>query len=143
MLRLLVGALIGAALVGGAVWSTGLLRSALVPPSAARAAEFRYLAKEAIEAVDTPCRLSRSADNDVILARPREALRRYREQLGDTVDAKHFRIAEADVEYMKTLILVECRPPDDRRGSKTVTQDVLDTAKQRLSLLETKFPASP
>lgn len=108
-------------------------------PRVNRAAEFRYLVRELVDATSPLCRISRLAEDDVVLAPARAEISRFNKRLEGTPLAAHYEIAEADVRFLKLITQVDCADPGPEPVAE-LQQEYLSSAQQQIAAIEARFP---
>lgn len=113
-----------------------MLRSLkLASGSGSAGGEFRLRARRLIWAVRTQCTIVAGVFNDQVLAPARERVERFKLELSGSELATQFDVAEADVEFERSITRVECSEPK-RQALQLARQTSLRNVEQDISELE-------
>lgn len=100
-------------------------------------AEFRARIEPLVSAVNPQCQLSRSGEDDAIIAPARLALDAFEGRLQGTPYALHFDIAEADVLYLQSVTMVECAAPRPTRLT-VMSAEITDKMNAEIAAIEAR-----
>jgi len=99
------------------------------------AAPFRFRVRDLERSIRRMCRLSNRADNSEILGPSRREVSEFKRGLAGSPYAAHYQIAEDDVTYYQSFILVECANPS-AAPPETLRANALAETKARIAAIE-------
>jgi hypothetical protein len=92
-----------------------------------KSVEFRTQVRDLVERLNPQCQMIAAADNDSVLAASRAELEKLRERLKPTAWFLPFVIAEADILYEQSNVMVECAAPGPETADQQKRAILLDT----------------
>lgn len=107
--------------------------------SGAISAAFRAQIVPLIEAVKPLCRLSNDIDNEQITAPATARLADFKRQISDTAYSLHYAVAEDDVLYRQSIVVVDCAPPLSGDAG-TISLELEEDVTSRINTIQRQFP---
>jgi hypothetical protein len=103
--------------------------------SASEGAQFRLRSRQLFESINPLCDVASGVSNDQIFAAARQRVRRFAFELTGSDFAAHFDIAERDVEFDQSTVVVECAAPRELELA-VARREVLTDVERRLAELD-------